>query len=186
MASVIYYAPWSDFAVRTQDRCDLFRRRKLPQTGRPHPPIPGRRAARSRRSVHPGSGRPHAHSLRRQHGQAAYPQPAQPVNHGFARTAALVCPGTSPSCHPEWPWPLRLCQPHTFRHRSVPAARFRCPRDPVDSFRRQSTFRQFPEGLAGICPADHTPRYRNSRLRERRPCLPTRLSGQSGARTAAT
>jgi hypothetical protein len=37
-----------------------------------------------------------------------------------------------------------------------------------------------------ICLADGALRYRNSRLHERRPGLPTRLSGQGGARPAAT
>jgi hypothetical protein len=35
------------------------------------------------------AGWPHPHGLRRQNREVAYPQPAQPVNHGFARTATI-------------------------------------------------------------------------------------------------
>ena len=42
----------------------LLHRRELPQAGRPHSPVPGRRPTRFGRSLHPGAGRPHPSSLR--------------------------------------------------------------------------------------------------------------------------
>jgi hypothetical protein len=66
-----------------------IQRESLPGVEYPHTQVPGRRAARTGRALHPGLGRPHPYRLRRKSSELTYPRLADPVNHVVARRDTL-------------------------------------------------------------------------------------------------